>query len=189
MNCTPIVRHEMNLTVGGAFSTMAKYTNDRKLEAVLAYLDGVESHKDIAQKYQVSKTSLIEWVERYQKHGHQAFQKTYTNYSAEFKMDVLTYMNETGASANKVAAAFNIPAQSMIWKWKHLYETQGIDALKPKQKGRPTLKKKEKKKQLQSTEEVLQAKIEYLEMEIAYLKKLNALIQDREKSAKKTKSK
>ena len=57
-------------------------------------------------------------------------------------------------------------------------------------RGRIKMKsKKEKKvsKNAKSTEKELLKKIEYLETENAYLKKLNALIQDKEKSKKKTK--
>ena len=57
-------------------------------------------------------------------------------------------------------------------------------------RGRIKMKdKKEKKSQkhTNSTEKELLKKIEYLETENAYLKKLNALIQKKEKSKKKIK--
>ena len=50
-------------------------------------------------------------------------------------------MNENGTSPNETAAIFNIPAPSTIRKWKKQFETQGIDALQPKKKGRPSMKK------------------------------------------------
>ena len=40
----------------------------------------------------------------------EAFEKRYTNYSAQFKLDVLNYMNEHGTSINETAAIFNIPS-------------------------------------------------------------------------------
>ena len=77
-----------------------------------------------------------------------------------------------------------------MWNWKHLFETQGIDALQPKKKGRPSMKKETKKNQpVEGSEEALQAEIERLRMENAYLKKLNALVQEKEKSQNKTKRK
>ena len=39
----------------------------------------------------------------------EAFKKRYTNYSSQFKLDVLNYMNEHGTSINETAAIFNIP--------------------------------------------------------------------------------
>jgi transposase len=44
---------------------MAKYSLETKLAAVRSYFDSVESFKDIAQKYNVDKTLLKDWVARY----------------------------------------------------------------------------------------------------------------------------
>ena len=49
-----------------------------------------------------------------------------------------------------------------------------------------TNKKKSKKKSIENNEDLL-AKVQRLRMENAYFKKLNALIQEREKSEKTTK--
>ncbi|PHA02319.1 transposase [Bacillus pseudomycoides] len=50
-------------------------------------------------------------------------------------------------------------------------------------------KKPEKNQQVEGSEEVLKVEIERLRMENAYLKKLHALIQEKEKSQNKTKRK
>ena len=169
---------------------MTKYSLETKLEAVYAYLDGIESIRDTAQKYNVSKTMLNRWVTKFREHGLTAFQETYTNYSVEFKMDVLNYINEMGASIEEATSVFNIPTSSTVRNWKYLLETQGIDALQPTAKGRPTMKKESKKNQpAEGSEEALRAENERLRMENAYLKKLHALIQEKEKSQKKTKRK
>jgi transposase len=169
---------------------MSKYSLETKLEAVHAYLEGVESFQRIAEKYNVNISLLKEWVAKFRENGREAFPETYTKYSTEFKMDVLTYMKETGASSVKASSVFNIPSARTVRKWQHLWETQGIDALRPKKKGRPFMKKKAKKPQpTKTTEEALRAENEQLRMENAYLKKLHALIQEKEKSANKTKRK
>ncbi len=170
---------------------MKKYSLETKLAVVNAYLDGTESLRDTAKKYNVSKTMLHRWVARFQKHGVAAFQEAYTNYSIEFKMDVLNYINEMGASIEEATAVFNIPAFSTVSTWKYLFETQGIDALQPKKKGRPSMKKESKKNQPieEGSEEALRAEIERLRMENAYLKKLNALVQEKETLQNKTKRK
>ncbi|WP_442869037.1 helix-turn-helix domain-containing protein [Bacillus sp. BP-3] len=56
-------------------------------------------------------------------------------------MDVLKFINEMRSSIAEATAIFNIPTSSNVWKWKHLFETQGIDALQQKEKGRPPMKK------------------------------------------------
>ncbi|CAG9612021.1 IS3 family transposase ISBth10 [Bacillus rhizoplanae] len=169
---------------------MTKYSLETKLSAVTDYLNNVESFKDIAQKHCVDMTMLKKWVAKFQRHGLAGLQKTYTNYSVEFKMDVLKFINEMGASIAEATTVFNISSSSTVWKWKHLFETQGIDALQPKEKGRPPMKKKPgENQQVEGSEEALKAEIERLRMENAYLKKLHALIQEKEKSQNKTKRK
>jgi transposase-like protein len=169
---------------------MTKYSLETKLTAVTAYLEGVESFKDTAQKHNVNPTMLKKWVAKYREHGIAAFQETYTNYSVEFKMDVINYIDEMGASIEEATTVFNIPDSSTVWNWKHLFDTQGIDALQPKMKGRPSMKKDTKKIQLiEGSPEALLAEIERLRMENAYLKKLNALVQEKERLQSKTKRK
>jgi transposase len=169
---------------------MTKYSSETKLTAVHAYLNGVESFKTIAQKHNVSISMLKKWVAKFREHGLTAFQQSYTKYSIEFKMDVINYIKETGASTEAASAVFNIPSFSTVWNWLHLFETQEIDALQPKKKGRLSMKKETKKSPLvEGTEEALRAENERLRMENAYLKKLHALIQEKEKLQNKTKRK
>jgi transposase-like protein len=109
-------------------------------------------------------------------------------------MDVLKYMNEMGTSSVETAAIFNLSSSGMVRKWRLQFEEGGFDALESKNKGRPSMnknKKKELKKTtpVEGTVEALQAKIERLEMENAYLKKLNALVQMQEKLQTKSKRK
>jgi transposase len=166
------------------------YPLEIKLAAVNDYLNGGDSIRGIAKKYDVNKTMLHRWVARFENHGKDGLQATYTNYSFEFKMDVLNYMNEVGASIEEATAVFNISSSGLVGKWKQLAETQGIGALKPNKQERPSMKKLPKKKQpVEGSEEALRAEIERLRMENAYLKKLKALIQEKEKLQSKTKRK
>ena len=85
--------------------------------------------------------------------GVEAFVKRYTNYTQQFKLDVLNYMTEHGTSLDETAAIFNIPAPSTILDWKKQFETQGIDALQSKKKGRPSMKKESNKQPKQAPAE------------------------------------
>lgn len=171
---------------------MTKYSKEEKLEAVKRLLSGKESANTIASDTGMVKSNILFWTRKYELHGELAFTKSYTNYSAQYKLDVLNYMNENGTSIFETAAIFNLPTDSSLWTWQNLLETQGSDALVPKKKGRPTMKKdtnKTRKQFDQGSIEELKAENERLRMENAYLKKLNALVQNKEKSPNKTKRK
>lgn len=170
---------------------MAKFTADEKLQAALRYLEGKESFREIAKSIGTDHKAIQNWVKQYEYHGVKAFVKRYTNFSAQFKLDVLNYMIEHGTSLLETAAIFGIAAPSTIRQWRKQYETQGFDALQSKKKGRPSMKKETniqpKQALVEGSPEALQAEIDRLRMENEYLKKLNALVQAKEKSPKKTK--
>lgn len=169
---------------------MAKYSFELKLEAVLAYLEGNESTRQVAKRFNISKTPLLTWIAQYRENGEQGLISSYTNYDIQFKMDVLNYMSEFGASLSQAAAVYNISSPSTIHQWQKQVERFGLDALLPKTKGRPSMKKETKKSiPAEGSIEALQAENERLRMENAYLKKLQALIQEKEKSPKKIRHK
>ncbi|MNP26975.1 hypothetical protein D3C76_1198610 [compost metagenome] len=131
------------------------------------------------------------WIKQAEYHGLAAFKKSYTSYTMQFKMDVLHNMNEMGISPNEAAVIFNISSPALIRTWRIKLNTVGLDALISKKKGRPSLKKKSSKltkpARTEDSTEALQAEIQRLRMENEYLKKLNALVQSKEKSPRKTK--
>lgn len=174
---------------------MSKYTLEVKLQAVKRYLTGNESYQTIAESIGVAKSQVITWLKLFEVQGEKGFKKCYTSYSSEFKLDVLNFMNETGTSFLETASTFNISSPSIIYGWDQLLKTKGLDALEPKKKERPSMKKETKKVEpeksipAEDSMEALQAKIKHLEMENAYLKKLNALVQMQEKLQTKSKRK
>jgi len=172
---------------------MTKISSDEKLLAVKRYQNGSESLKTIADSIGLHHSVFSNWIRQFEYHGEDAFKKGYTSYSAQDKLDVLNYMNEHGTSVRETAAAFNIASHSTILSWQRSLELHGIDALQPKKKGRPSMKKdlKEQKNQtlVEGSVEALQAEVDRLRMENAYLKKLNALVQNKGKSPNKTKRK
>ena len=58
-------------------------------------------------------------MKQYEYNGVEAFIKRYTNYSAQFKLDVLNYMIENGTSLLETAAIFNIATPSTLRFWKN----------------------------------------------------------------------
>lgn len=133
---------------------------------------------------------MIKWIALFENHGESGLRPRYTNYSQEFKIDVLNYMNENGTSFRQTAAIFNISSDATIGKWLKIVETQGVDALQTRKRGRLPMEKEVKKmKFVEDSKEALLAEIERLRMENDYLKKLNALVQEKGRLQNSTKHK
>lgn len=86
----------------------------------------------------VTPCVLYEWIRRYESSGEKTFEKCYTFYPAQYKLDILYYMNEHGTSIRETAAL----SYETLRKWKISYETGELDALQLKKKGCPTMKNK-----------------------------------------------
>jgi transposase len=93
----------------------------------------------------VHKSVLQTWIKQYEIRGVKAFEKGYTSYTLQYKLGVLNYMNEQGTSIREPAAIFNIPSPSTLFQWKQLLETQGVNAVKLKKKGRPSMTNEDRK--------------------------------------------
>ncbi|HDR8527810.1 IS3 family transposase [Bacillus thuringiensis] len=171
---------------------MAKFTADEKIQIVLRYLNGNESYREIGRSLGINDTIILNWVNQYKQNGLEAFLKRCTNYTQQFKLDVLNFMIENGMSLFETAAIFNIPAPSTISVWKKQLETQGIDALQSKKKGRPSMKKDSNKQLKQplaeGSVEALEARIKQLEMENEYFKKVKCLSSKQGKITKQDKA-
>ena len=72
-------------------------------------------------------------------------------------MDVLKYMNDTGATTLETAVKFKIPSPSSIEMWRKKVEELGIDTLNSKKKGHPPMKKQNKNTHIPGSQEALQA--------------------------------
>lgn len=166
------------------------YSPELKLEIVQKYLQGKGGVKKLAEEYHVHKGDIQKWRDAYLEHGVEGLNTTPKNYSGDFKISVVEYMHTTGASLRKTAAHFNIPCRDLITRWERIYYEEGREALYIERRGRASkmgIKKTRRPKKNVNENEDLLAEVQRLRMENEYLKKLNALIQEREKSEKATK--
>ena len=119
---------------------MAKFTADEKIQIVLRYLNGNESYREMGRSLGISDTIILNWVNQYKQNGLEAFLKRCTNYTQQFKLDVLNFMIENGMSLFETAAIFNIPAPSTISVWKNSSKHKELMPFNLR-KGRPSMKK------------------------------------------------
>ena len=86
-------------------------------------------------------------------------------------------------SATMTATKFNLANENTVLKWERIYYEEGPQGLYVERRGRnKNMNSKPKKKKLsKEVEEDLIAENQRLRMENAYLKKLQALVQERTK--------
>lgn len=175
MNCTPKVGHK-NQQKGCSFH-MTKYSKEEKIAAINAVEAG-GSIAEIARQFQMSWTVLQVSLRNYHERGEKGLNNHAYGWTANQKYEVLKYMHENKLSFTETGILLGISA-STIWQWERGYLEDGISGLENKKKGRKprTVKPKPPK----TREEELLERIEDLEIENAYLKKLNALVAEREK--------
>lgn len=90
----------------------------------------------MAQKYHVSYGDVQKWKDAYQEHGVEGLSTTHGTYTGEFKVCVVEYMHNTGASIRKTAAHFNISSYRTVSQWERIYYEQGKETLFKEQRGR-----------------------------------------------------
>lgn len=162
---------------------MAKYTYKFKLKVIHYYLNNDMSLKKTAKHFNIgSKTTVLYWVKKYEKHGTKGLiQEKATSYTGEFKQNVIEYMNINHLSLQETAFHFNLGSHNLVSKWVRIYYEEGPQALYEEHRGRPrNMSSKQKNKNSNKMlEEDLIAENQRLRMENEYLKKLNALVQER----------
>ena len=168
---------------------MSRYAAEFKLAVVLKYLEGSMSYRILAEHFGVPNHSLVErWVGFYRRHGDDGLTKKRSAYSAQFKLSVLEHMWDNSLSKGQTATVFNIRRHATVGDWERAYQAGGLDALKPHRKRRPPMLPPQKKPEIAKvddtrTREELLDELEYLRAEVAYLKKLDALVRSRKPSA------
>ena len=170
---------------------MEKYSSEFKLQVVQYYFNSNYSFYDVARYFKIPQHTTVEdWVKKFQKHGTKGLMKNKSsNYDGNFKIHVIEYMHKNHLSASETCYHFNLGNNSTVCKWEHIYNEEGPQALYEQRRGRKKNmnSKPRKKKSSKEVEEDLIAENQRLRMENEYLKKLNALVQERIKQENKKK--
>ena len=169
---------------------MGKYSSELKLEVVNYYLKG-NGYEATAKHFGIPAFDTVrKWVKKYEEHGVKGLLKNQkTSYSGEFKQNVIEYMHTNHLSYQETAIHFNIAGAEVINRWERIYYEEGPQALYEERRGRnKNMSSKPRKKKLsKENEEDLIEEVQRLRMENAYLKKLQALVQERTKPKKEKK--
>ena len=103
-------------------------------------------------------------------------------YTGEFKQKVIETMRNEGLSCMETAERFEL-RHKRVQDWERIYLTEGPEGLYIDHRGRSSTGRP--KKLPQEVEEDLLAENQRLKAELAYLKKLQALVSEREQRQKR----
>jgi len=173
-----------------------KLSDEDKREIIRLNKEEGISQKRLAELFGVGIRSIEDLICRYRLHGEKALiKKPNRKYSPELKMEIINrYFN--GEAKNALAAEYDIE-RSMIRSWLKRYGKDGYNGLVDRKKGRPPKMKKDDETVSKTVSQgngevnagsadkdkikILEKKNKELEAEVAYLKKLNALVRERKK--------
>ena len=165
-----------------------RYDLDFKIKVIAYYRQG-HTGAATAKKFNVNPQFVHKWVKQYQSGGIDAIKPKISKacYSREFKHEVITTMLSQGLSQSEAALKFNISSPALISHWHKAYRQEGISGLTSKRKGRTAMSKPYiiDKPDDEKTLAELKRENEYLRAEVAYLKKLDALLRKQEQASKK----
>lgn len=162
---------------------MSKDNEQFKLGVVQQYLSGTAGYKLVANRHGLPYSTVRKWVMLHGLHGAAGLAKKFTHYSTEFRLSVLQHMWDGELSYGQVAAVFNIRSAGCISQWERCYHGGGPDALIPRTRGKPknmptpqNTKPQLPPDDAERPREEPVAEVNHLRMEVAYLKKLQALV-------------
>jgi transposase len=162
-----------------------KFSYKQKVRTVKLILAGKESCLSAGRLIGGDRTTVERWLRQYKQYGAKGLKVRHGSYEGRFKVDVVRYMLRKGLSLIETAVHFQIPNECVVMRWLRRYEEHGAAGLLRDGRGRKKTfmtKKTTKKGGTDSSTAdrklaELQKEVEYLRAENAFLKKLDALIQ------------
>ncbi|WP_339126628.1 IS3 family transposase [Fusobacterium nucleatum] len=168
---------------------MSKLTRENKIEIYERRKNG-ETFSSLAKAFDVHKSNIEYLITLIKKHGFDILRKDKNRlYSKDFKLQIINRILVNHESINSVAIDIGLPAPSILHNWLSKFKENEYNVVEKKKGRKPKSMTKPKKndKVLSEKEKIklLEDEIIYLKAENEYLKKLRALVQERELKEKK----
>ena len=168
-----------------------RWTKEEKLKMVLEYKKSgfTPTVKGCSRETMYSHITI--WTKVYDIYGESGLEHRIRHWTYEDKANAVQRVLD-GESYHEVAHSLGMPGKTQVMTWHRKYLELGWDSLKLDGRGRKrkmgNKSNKPSKSESQSEEIVkLRKRLEYLEAENAYLKKLAALVQQRKAQEQKKK--
>ena len=148
----------------------------RRLAAEL-FADGL-GRAAAAKRLSVPEAAVRKWQQIYRAFGSEVLltmDGRQARYTYEQKAAAARAVVEDGMAKPAAMAEFGIMSMTPLDRWCRLYREGGAEALRPRPKGRPKGSKAEPREL--TREQELEERCRRLEAEVAYLKKLRALVE------------
>lgn len=160
-----------------------KFSLEQKLNILDLVLKKNYLQTEVCKKFKVSESELNHWIDRYRTHGKPGLvlKSINNNYSPELKLKVITEYKNGLVSLNQLAKKYNISRGSLIYQWIVRLDKEGSQSLLKDNRGKKSTMKRKKvspKDYHKLSKEEMLRELQYLNTENAYLKKLDALIQE-----------
>ena len=161
-----------------------KYSKELKLTAVQAYLNGEGSYETLRKKYGiVNVTQLKRWVKWY--NGHKEFKERSAakgeiymtkgrKTTQEERAEIVAFCIEHNKDYGLTVETYNVSYQQ-IYAWVRKYEEGGVDKLKDNRGRTKPVEEMTEVEKLKAEMKILEAKNRQLEIENAFIKKLQEL--------------
>lgn len=163
-----------------------KFSLELRLAAVQHYLSGKDGFREAAAHFGIGRTALRRWVAAYELHGPDGLTRKDGQFSPEFRLNVVMAVIRDKLSLREATAKFNLSGESTVYQWVKCYQANGTDALLNLSQGGKKLKKEMTPPSVttdipaeQLTDEQKLAEIRFLRAQVDYLKKLQALAQEK----------
>lgn len=164
---------------------MKKYKTEFKLEVVKSFLAGEGGAKLLARRWSLPEEKIRTWVSHYRLHGIDGLRPKRSKYSEQFKLQVLAHQDREQLSSRQVAAIYDIRNPNQVVVWRRNLDQGGVQVPDGKSQERPDMNTKTERRRPPtdpaSTDpsQALREENERLRAEVAYLKKLQALIRSK----------
>ena len=167
---------------------MEKYKTEFKLKVVKSFLAGDGGAKLLARRWIVPEEKIRTWVNHYRLHGINGLLPKRSAYSAQFKLQVLAHQDRDQLSSRQVAAVYDIRNPNQVVVWRRNFDEGGVEAFLKGGQRRTNMKPERRSPAppgtvITDSAQALREENEQLRAEVAYLKKLQALIRAKRSAA------
>ncbi len=162
-----------------------KYSLEEKL-AFISLVEQGQSARSVSDRFHLGRHILFEWLAAYKDIGIDGLkprEKRPRRLSYEEKCRIIREYQESELTLYQLSAKYKV-SSSQLGNWVRLAENEGFEALIPKKPGRQKTgmarMKRLPKEECEKENERLRKENERLRLEILLLKKVRALVEERE---------